>query len=195
MAALPEGVVWCASPADHSAREEETDDGNDHHAEGRSADVGNWIEGNLSAKRGGGVSANFRDERVRCLVACSGEKENHIGDETCHEHCWGEVRHRPVRLGFRREESKPRRGRGGTRRAADAVGHKNEGNLKGLFIIALWAFSLYPNSGLRDRAGPRKQALSKNTISGENQWTSFYPRPVCGILSALRVLAAYLIRA
>jgi len=70
------------------------------------------------------------------------------------------------------------------------VGHKNEGNLKGLFIIALWAFSLYPNSGLRDRAGPRKQALSKNTISGENQWTSFYPRPVCGILSALRVLAA-----
>jgi hypothetical protein len=31
---------------------------------------------------------------VRCLVARSGEKENHIGNETGHEHCWGEVRHR-----------------------------------------------------------------------------------------------------
>src|SRR5215471_12468094 len=139
MAALPEGVIWCASPAGHSPREEETDDGNDHHAEGRSADVGNWIEGNLPTQRGGGVSAHFRDERVRCLVACSGEKENHIGDETCHEHCRGEVRHRPVRLGFRREESKPRGAREdeGGERATDAAGQKNDAKLKGLFIIAL----------------------------------------------------------
>jgi len=191
MAALPEGVVWCASPADHSAREEETDDGNDHHAEGRSADVGNWIEGNLSAKRRGGVSAHFRDERVRCLVAGSGEKENHIGDETCHEHCWGEVRHRPVRLGFRREESKPR----GDEACRGRRGQKNQANPKRLFIIALWAFSLYPNSGLRDRAGPRKQAVSKNTISGENHWTSLLSPPGLRYLISTTCVGRHLIRA
>ena len=72
--------------------------------------MGNGIEGDLSTKRSGGVSAHFRDERVRRFVACSGEKKNDIRDETGQQYRWGEVRHRHVRLGFRREESKPRRG-------------------------------------------------------------------------------------
>jgi hypothetical protein len=53
----------------------------------------------------------------------------------------------------------------GTRRAADAARQKNEANLKVLFVIALWAFSLYPNSGLRDRAGPRT-----NHFEEHDQW-------------------------
>ncbi len=52
-----------------------------------------------------------------------------------------------------------------TGRAADAAGQKNEAKLKGLFIIALWAFSFYPNSGLRDRAGPRT-----NRFEEHDQW-------------------------
>ena len=112
MATLPEWVVRCAGPADHSAGEEETEERNDDHAERRPANVGNRIEGDLSAEGGGGVSAQLGDERVCSFVARSGEKENHVGDETGHEHCWGEIRHRPVRLGFRRAESKPSGRRG-----------------------------------------------------------------------------------
>jgi hypothetical protein len=190
MAALPEGVVWCASPADHSAREEETDDGNDHHAEGRSADVGNWIEGNLSAKRGGGVSAHFRDERVRCLVAGSGEKENHIGDETCHEHCWGEVRHRPVRLGFRREESKPRRDEGGRGVPRALRGKEIKKTLRDLLSSRCGLFVFIQTVVCGIALAPEKMLFRRTRSVVEIIGRAFYPRPVCGILSALRVLAA-----
>jgi hypothetical protein len=45
---------------------------------------------------------------VRRFVARGGEKKNDVRDETGQQYRWGEVRHRHVRLGFRREESKPR---------------------------------------------------------------------------------------
>ena len=70
--------------------------------------MGNRIQGDLSAESSGGVSTHFRDERVRRFVARGGEKKNDVRDETGQENCWGEIRHRHVRLGFRREESKPR---------------------------------------------------------------------------------------
>jgi hypothetical protein len=46
---------------------------------------------------------------VSGFVAGGGEKKNDVSDETDQESCWGEIRHRHVRLGCRREESKPRR--------------------------------------------------------------------------------------
>ena len=113
MATLPERVVRCAGPADHSAGEKKAEEGNDDHTERRPADVRNGIQGDLSAESSGGVSTDFRDERVSGFVARGGEKKNDVRDETGQENSWGEIRHRHVRLGFRREESKPRWRRGG----------------------------------------------------------------------------------
>lgn len=78
MAAFPERIVRCAGPADHSAGEKETEEGNDDHAERRPADVGNGIEGDLSTESSGGVSTHFRDERVSGFVARGGEKKNDV---------------------------------------------------------------------------------------------------------------------
>jgi len=58
-----------------------------------------------------------------------------------------------------------------TGRAADAAGQKNEANFKGLFIIALCAF-LFIQTVVCGIALASEQGVSKNTISGENQWTS-----------------------
>jgi hypothetical protein len=48
---------------------------------------------------------------------------------------------------------------------------------------------------LRDGAGPETWLFQRTLRAGKVCGQAFYPRPVCGILSALRVLAAYLIRA
>lgn len=50
MTPLPQRIVGGASPTNHAPGEEETQDGNDHHAKKRTANVGNRIQGNLASE-------------------------------------------------------------------------------------------------------------------------------------------------
>src|SRR5450432_47319 len=82
IAALPERIVRGAGPADHTARNKKTDEGNNYHAERFAANVGDGVERYLSAERGGHVATTFCHQRVSRFVTGSGKKKDHVRKET-----------------------------------------------------------------------------------------------------------------
>ena len=71
--------------------EQECQDRDHYHAPGFALDVGNRIEGDL--RGGGGVAAEFGDQRVRGFMAGGGKKEDDVGDEPVHQQLWRHVGH------------------------------------------------------------------------------------------------------
>ena len=74
--------------------------------------MGDWIERNLAAESGGGVASSLSDECVCGFMAGRGKEKHHVGDEAEYEEGWSEFRHKSVRLGGWRIESKSSSGTG-----------------------------------------------------------------------------------
>jgi hypothetical protein len=107
MPAFPVGIVRSAGKADHTAGEQEkTDQGKNHHAVGRAANVRNGIETHLTAKGSRIIATEFGNKGVRGFMASGRKKKNHIRDETESEHLGREVGHKQIRLGCQATESK-----------------------------------------------------------------------------------------
>lgn len=107
IAALPEGIEGGAGEADHAAvQNEKTEERENDHAVGRTANVRDRVEGDLSAESGGGIATTLGDKGVGGFVTGGGKKKDHVGDETEDEEGWSQFGHKSVRLGCSKRESK-----------------------------------------------------------------------------------------
>jgi len=95
MTPCPVWIIRSAGETNHSAIEKkETEQRENHHTEGRTANVRKGIQGNLTPTFRGIVATEFRDKGVSRFMAGGGEQEHDVVDETKDQEVGIKVRHK-----------------------------------------------------------------------------------------------------